>query len=39
MNLGKFLDNLRMRGKFNLLLTIQTMALLLVGALGWLSVN
>jgi methyl-accepting chemotaxis protein len=39
MSLGKFLDNLRMRGKFNLLLAIQTMALLLVGGLGWLSVN
>ncbi len=35
MNIGNSLDNLRMRGKFNLLLSIQTMALLVVGGLGW----
>ena len=39
MSIGKFLDDLRMKGKFNLLLAIQTLALLLVGGLGWLSVN
>ena len=39
MNIGRFLDNLRMRGKFNLLLALQTAALLLVGGMGWLSVN
>jgi methyl-accepting chemotaxis protein len=39
MSIGKFLDDLRMKGKFNLLLVIQTFALLLVGGLGWLSVS
>ena len=39
MGIGRFLDDLRMRGKFNLLLAIQTLALILVGGLGWLSVN
>ena len=35
MNLGKFTDHLGMRGKFNLILAIQTLALILVGSLGW----
>ncbi len=39
MSIGKFLDDLRMRGKFNLLLAIQTLALILVAGLGWSSVN
>ncbi|MFN7959601.1 MAG: methyl-accepting chemotaxis protein [Holophagaceae bacterium] len=39
MKIGRFLDDLRMRGKFNLLLAIQTLALILVGGLGWASVN
>lgn len=39
MSIGKVLDDLRMRGKFNLLLAIQTLALILVGGLGWASVN
>lgn len=39
MNLGKITDNLRMRGKFRLLLAIQTLALVVVGGLGWFSVT
>ena len=38
MNIGKYTDSLRMRGKFNLLLAIQTLALVLVGGLGWFTV-
>jgi len=38
MNLGKLTDNLKMRGKFNLLLFIQVLALVLVGGMGWLIV-
>ena len=38
MGIGKMTDNLRMRGKFNLLLAIQVLALLLVGGLGWATV-
>ena len=34
MKIMRFLDDLRMRGKFNLLLVIQTLALILVGGLG-----
>ncbi|HLP31327.1 MAG TPA: MCP four helix bundle domain-containing protein, partial [Geothrix sp.] len=33
------MDNLKLRGKFNLLLALQTAALLLVAVVGWLSVN
>lgn len=39
MSIGTYLDDLRMRGKFNLLLVIQTLALVLVASLGWSSVN
>ncbi len=39
MNIGKITDSLRMRGKFNLLLAIQVLALVVVGGLGWISVN
>jgi methyl-accepting chemotaxis protein len=35
MDLGKISDKLRMRGKFNLLLALQTLALVLVGGMGW----
>ena len=38
MNIGKITDNFKMRGKFNLLLTLQTVALLVVGGLGWFTV-
>jgi methyl-accepting chemotaxis protein len=38
MNIGKSTDSLRIRGKFNLLLAIQTLALVVVGALGWFTV-
>ena len=38
MGIGRMTDNLRMRGKFNLLLAIQVLALLLVGGLGWATV-
>jgi methyl-accepting chemotaxis protein len=38
MNLGKSTDNLRMRGKFNLLLFIQVLALVVVGSMGWFTV-
>lgn len=38
MNLGKSTDNLRLRGKFNLLLAIQTLGLVVVGGLGWWTV-
>ncbi len=38
MNLGKITDTFKMRGKFNLLLAIQTLALLVVGGLGWFTV-
>jgi methyl-accepting chemotaxis protein len=38
MNPAKIIDNLQMRGKFNLLLAIQILALVLVGGLGWLTV-
>lgn len=38
MSIGDFTDNLRVRGKFNLLLTIQVSALILVGGLGWFTV-
>ncbi|HJV49259.1 MAG TPA: HAMP domain-containing methyl-accepting chemotaxis protein [Geothrix sp.] len=39
MNLGRFTDHFRMRGKFVFLLLIQTLALLLVGSLGWFTVT
>ncbi len=39
MNLGKMTDNLRLRGKFNLLLSIQVLALVLAGGAGWLTVT
>ncbi len=39
MNIGSFTDRLRMRGKFNLLVVIQTIALVLVGGLGWFTVT
>ena len=35
MSIGSRTDSLQMRGKFNLLLTIQILALLLVGGVGW----
>lgn len=38
MNIGKITDSLRMRGKFNLLLAIQILALAVVGGLGWFTV-
>lgn len=38
MNLGKFTDTFKMRGKFNLLLILQTLALVVVGGLGWYTV-
>jgi len=39
MKLGKFTDNFKMRGKFNLLLGIQVLALIVVGGLGWFTVG
>ncbi|MCM2249894.1 MAG: hypothetical protein NDI58_04900, partial [Geothrix sp.] len=39
MGIGKMTDNLRMRGKFNLLLAIQVLALLAVGGMGFYSVD
>jgi len=39
MNIGKFTDRFQIRSKFNLLLSIQTLALVVVGGLGWLTVN
>ena len=38
MGIGKITDNLKVRGKFNLLLAIQILALLLVGGIGWRTV-
>jgi methyl-accepting chemotaxis protein len=38
MNIGKWTDRFKMRGKFNLLLTIQSIALIVVGGLGWATV-
>ncbi|MBI1752497.1 MAG: MCP four helix bundle domain-containing protein [Acidobacteria bacterium] len=38
MNIGRFTDQLEMRGKFNLLLIIQSIALVVVGGLGWQTV-
>jgi methyl-accepting chemotaxis protein len=38
MNFGRIVDNFRMRGKFNLLLAIQVLALAVVGGLGWFTV-
>jgi methyl-accepting chemotaxis protein len=38
MNIGNITDNLRMRGKFNLLLAIQILALVVTGGLGWFTV-
>src|ERR1700690_332956 len=35
MNVLKLIDNLQMRGKFNLLLAIQVVVLVLVGGVGW----
>jgi methyl-accepting chemotaxis protein len=35
MNVLKLIDNLQMRGKFNLILAIQVLALVLVGSVGW----
>jgi methyl-accepting chemotaxis protein len=39
MDLLKQTDNLRIRGKFNLLLAIQVLALVLVGGAGWMIVD
>ncbi|MBK9796246.1 MAG: methyl-accepting chemotaxis protein [Holophagaceae bacterium] len=39
MNLGKLTDNLKLRGKFNLLLSIQVLALVLAGGAGWFTVT
>jgi len=39
MNFLKSIDQLRMRGKFNLLLAIQVLALVLVGGVGWMIVD
>ncbi len=39
MNIVKFTDSFRMRGKFNLILAIQVLALVLVGGVGWLTVG
>jgi methyl-accepting chemotaxis protein len=39
MHLLKTIDSLRMRGKFNLLLAIQILALVLVGGAGWMIVD
>ncbi len=39
MDLLKRTDNLRIRGKFNLLLAIQVLALVLVGGAGWMIVD
>ena len=33
------IDDLRIRGKFNLLLGIQILALILVGGIGWMTVS
>ena len=38
MNLGTFTDGFKIRGKFNLLLSIQVLALVLVGGIGWWTV-
>jgi hypothetical protein len=38
MNLRRIIDNLQLRGKFNLLLAIQILALILVGSMGWMTV-
>ena len=39
MGIGKITDSLKMRGKFNLLLGVQILALALVGGLGWFTVD
>ena len=39
MRFGSYIDNLRIRSKFNLLLSIQTLALILVGGIGWITVS
>ncbi len=39
MNISRATDNLKIRGKFTLLLTIQVLALVLVGAVGWMTVS
>ncbi len=38
MSIASMTDNLRLRGKFNLLLSIQVLALMLVGGIGWWTV-
>lgn len=39
MGIGKSIDNLRIRGKFGLLLGLQILALTVVGGMGWFTVS
>ncbi|WLT30054.1 methyl-accepting chemotaxis protein [Geothrix sp. PMB-07] len=39
MSISTFTDRFQIRGKFNLLLSLQVLALALVGGLGWAAVN